>query len=430
MTHRSARPRAQAIALASILALTLAGSVAAAGGPVAAPVRATVADPGTTLTAATSPGATTPATTTPRTTTNAVVAKGLDLVASGLSNPVLVTSARDGSGRLFVVEQTGRIRIIAADGTLLATPFLDLSGSVSKGGEQGLLGLAFHPSYATNGKFYVDFTNAAGDTAINEYRVSSDPNVAARSSGRRILTIDQPYPNHNGGNIAFGPNGYLFIGMGDGGSAGDPGNRARNIDSLLGKLLRIDVNGSTGSRPYRIPASNPYVGRAGRDEIYARGLRNPWRWSFDRATGNLWIGDVGQNRYEEIDRSTSASGRGRGADYGWHVMEGLACYSPSSGCSKAGKTLPVATYSHSAGDCSVIGGFVYRGSVATSLIGRYLFADYCSGRIWSISAGARAPAPRALFLDTALNLTSFGQGQDGELYVTASDGTVRHIVAP
>jgi glucose/arabinose dehydrogenase len=401
MTRRPARPHVPAFALASLLAMTLTGSVIASDRPSGS---SDVAAPQS-------------------------VGPSLDLVASGLSSPVLVTNARDGSGRLFVVEQTGKVRIIAG-GSLLPTPFLDLSSAISSTGEQGLLGLAFPSSYASTGKFYVNFITKSGDTAINEYRVSSDPNVADRSSGRRIITIDQPYPNHNGGNIVFGPNGYLYIGMGDGGSAGDPGNRARNIESLLGKMLRIDVSGTTGSLPYRIPPSNPYVGRAGRDEIYARGLRNPWRFSFDRVTADLWIGDVGQDRYEEVDRSTTTTGRGRGADYGWKVMEGRACYSPSSGCSTAGKVLPVVTYNHSAGDCSVIGGYVYRGSVQTSLMGRYLFGDFCTGRIWSIAAAARAPAARALFLDTNLNVTSFGEGEDGELYVTATDGGVRHVVAP
>lgn len=401
MTNRLARPSLSSLALVAILASTVAGSASASEAP-----RPTAPD-----VAPTAVGS-------------------LDLVASGLSSPVLVTSARDGSGRLFVVEQTGRIRIIDSGGTLLSTPFLNISAGVRSSGEQGLLGLAFHPQYTTNGKFYVNYITKSGDTAINEYRVSGNPDVADASSGRRIMTIDQPYSNHNGGHIAFGPNGYLFIGMGDGGGAGDPGNRARNIDSLLGKMLRIDVNGTSGSRQYRIPASNPYVGRAGADEIYSRGLRNPWRWSFDRKTADLWIGDVGQGRYEEIDRSTTTTGRGKGADYGWKVMEGRACYSPASGCSTAGKVLPVVAYNHSAGDCSVIGGYVYRGTVQTSLIGRYLFGDFCTGRIWSISAGARAPAPRGLFLDTSLMLTSFGEGEDGELYVTATDGSVRHIVAP
>ena len=358
----------------------------------------------------------------------AAVAPSFETVASGLSAPVLVTHAGDGSGRLFVVEQTGRIRIIDGE-TVRPTPFLDLSGSVLATGEQGLLGLAFHPSYETNGKFYVNFITKSGYTAINEYRVSADPNVANRASGRRILSIPQPYSNHNGGHLTFGPNGYLFIGMGDGGGAGDPGNRAQSVNSLLGKMLRIDINGTTGSRPYRVPATNPYVGRAGLDEIYSRGLRNPWRFSFDRATADLWIGDVGQYRYEEIDRSTTTSGRGRGANYGWKVMEGRACYSPSSGCNTTGKVLPVVAYNHSQGDCSVIGGYVYRGPSAPSLVGRYVFGDFCSGRIWSIAQAARAPAGRALVFDTALNITSFGEDEAGDLYVTDAAGGVRRIVA-
>jgi glucose/arabinose dehydrogenase len=357
------------------------------------------------------------------------VANSLEVVETGFSHPVLVTHAGDSSGRLFVVEQTGRIKIIDG-GKVRPTPFLDLSGSVLYRGERGLLGLAFHPSYETNGKFYVNFITKSGHTAINEYRVSSDPDVANRASGRRILTIAQPYSNHNGGHLAFGPNGYLFIGMGDGGGAGDPGNRAQSVNSLLGKMLRIDVNGTSGTRQYRIPATNPYVGKAGLDEIYSRGLRNPWRWSFDRATMDLWIGDVGQSRYEEIDRSTSTSGRGRGANYGWKVMEGRACYSPSSGCNTSGKVLPVVAYNHSKGDCSVIGGYVYRGPSAPSLVGRYLFGDFCSGRIWSIARAAAAPAGRGTFLDTDLNITSFGEDEAGEVYVTDAGGGVRRIVAP
>jgi glucose/arabinose dehydrogenase len=353
----------------------------------------------------------------------------LTAVVGGLSDPVLVTNAGDGSGRLFVVEQGGRIRVIKG-GVLLPTPFLDISDVVSKGGEQGLLGLAFHRDYVHNGRFYVNFTRADGDTAINEYRVSSNPDVAARSTGRRLLTIDQPYDNHNGGGIAFGPNGYLFIGMGDGGGAGDPGNRARNINSLLGKMLRIDVNGTSPGRAYRIPPSNPYVGRAGLDEIYSIGLRNPWRWSFDRKTGDLWIGDVGQYRYEEIDRSTSATGRGRGVDYGWHVMEGRHCYIPSTGCSTAGKIPPVVEYSHSQG-CSVTGGFVYRGHAVPALSGRYVFSDFCSGTIWTISAGARAPASKTVLMDTGLSVSSFGEDQGGELYVVDwAGGTVYRFEAP
>ncbi|MFL5757573.1 MAG: PQQ-dependent sugar dehydrogenase [Chloroflexota bacterium] len=356
----------------------------------------------------------------------------LSLVASGFTKPVLVVGAGDRSGRLFIVEQTGRIRIWKA-GQVLAKPFLDISASVSKGGEQGLLGLAFHPSFATNGKFYVDFTNASGSTAISEYRVSStDRDVADQSTGRRIITITQPYANHNGGNIAFGPDRMLYIGMGDGGGAGDPDNRAQSIGSLLGKILRIDVNGTSGTKRYRVPSDNPYVGRTGADEIWARGLRNPWRWSFDRATGDLWIGDVGQSRYEEIDRArrTSTTLAGRNANYGWRVMEGRHCYNPATGCSTTGKTYPLGEYSHTYG-CAVTGGYVYRGTAYPALAGGYFYGDYCSGRIWSMPANTTAnPAAGVQMLDTDMMITSFGQDDAGELYVVdGPGGRIFEIVA-
>ena len=348
-------------------------------------------------------------------------------VASGFSKPVLVTGAGDGSGRLFVVEQTGRIRVIK-NGTVLTTPFLDVHASISTGGEQGLLGLAFHPSFETNHKLYINRTLPNGDTAINEYRVGSNPDRVDMSTSRRILTIDQPYANHNGGGIAFGPDGYLYIGMGDGGSAGDPQNRAQNLNSLLGKMLRIDVNHRSGGHQYAIPASNPYVGKTGRDEIWSRGLRNPWRWSFDRKLGYLWIGDVGQSRYEEIDRSVrSTHPAGWAKNYGWRVMEGRHCYNPPSGCNKAGKVVPVVEYSHTYG-CAVTGGYVYRGAAYAMLRGGYFFGDYCSGRIWTISAAASSPATRTQLLDTDLLISSFGQDDAGELYVVDHGGQVFKIV--
>ena len=351
----------------------------------------------------------------------------LSTVETGFSRPVLVTNAGDGSDRLFVVEQGGRIKIIK-NGNVLPTPFFDIHGSITSSGERGLLGLAFHPNFATNHKLYVNFTNKNGDTAISEYRVTTNADRVDQSTGRRILTIDQPYPNHNGGNLAFGPDGYLYIGMGDGGSAGDPGNRAQNLNSLLGKMLRINVNGTSGSRQYRIPASNPYVGKPGRDEIWSRGLRNPWRWSFDRQTGNLWIGDVGQRRYEEIDRSYVGSrGAGWGQNYGWRVMEGRHCYNPSSGCNRSNKALPIVEYPHSVG-CSVTGGFVYRGSDYPMLRGGYFFGDYCSGRIWAISATAKSPASRTFLLRPNINISSFGESESGELYVVDHGGRIFRIV--
>jgi len=241
-------------------------------------------------------------------------------VAGGLDAPLLVTSAGDGTRRLFVVEQAGRIRLIRS-GTVLATPFLDISSRISSGGERGLLGLAFHPAYETNRRFYVDYTDLNGNTVVSEFTASSsDPDVVGATSERVLLRIVQPYANHNGGALAFGPDGFLYIATGDGGSGGDPGNRAQSLGTRLGKLLRIDVDTRTGSLRYGIPRTNPYVGRFGLDDIWAYGLRNPWRFSFDRTTGDLWIGDVGQGRWEEIDRATRPSGGGRGRNFGWRVL--------------------------------------------------------------------------------------------------------------
>jgi glucose/arabinose dehydrogenase len=353
-------------------------------------------------------------------------------VVSGLDAPVFVTSPRDGSGRLFVVEQTGRVRVVK-NGVLLATPFIDIRDKLATGGERGLLGLAFHPRYKVNGRFYVYFTRASdGDIAINEYHVSStNPDVATRAYGRRIITIDHPYSNHNGGRIAFGPDGYLYVGTGDGGSGGDPGNRAQSLASLLGKMLRIDINGTAGTRHYRNPSSNPYVGRYGRNEIWSRGLRNPWGWSFDRVTGDLWIGDVGQNRYEEINRSkvsTGTTSRGRGLNYGWRVMEGRHCYRPASGCNKTGKVVPVVEYPHSQG-CSVTGGYVYRGAAVPALAARYVFGDYCTGTIWTIPRNAATPATKSLLMSTGMNISSFGEDQAGELYVLDHGGSLYRFAA-
>ena len=353
----------------------------------------------------------------------------LTSVASGLSSPVLVTHAGDGSGRLFIVEQTGTIRIIKG-GTLLPTPFLSLSASILASGEQGLLGLAFHPQFETNGKFYVYITLRNGNNAVNEYRVEVPGSDTARwQTGRRIMTISHPtYSNHNGGNLVFGPDGYLYIGTGDGGSSGDPFNRSQNLNSYLGKILRINPNNPNvaGTRNYRNPQTNPYVNRTGLDEIWARGVRNPWRFSFDRLTGDLWIGDVGQNRWEEIDVSRAVSGlnAGRGANYGWRLMEGRACFKPATGCTLTGKVRPIAVYSHSLG-CSVTGGYVSRGADAL-LAGGYIYGDFCSGRIWGFDAALASPTP-ALLKDTTLNISSFGEDEAGDLYVVDLGGSVYRL---
>ena len=272
---------------------------------------------------------------------------------------------------------------------------------------------------------------ADGATVVDEYRVTSNPNVVSLGTRRQVLVIAQPYANHNGGGMAFGPDGYLYIGMGDGGSGGDPQDHAQDRTSLLGKMLRIDVNGTAPGKGYRIPATNPFVGQAGADEVWAFGLRNPWRWSFDRVTGDLWVGDVGQNAWEEVDRATAASGGGRSVNYGWDDMEGRHCYEPMSGCLTSGRALPMVEYGHAvdgADNCAVTGGYVYRGVHFPLLRGGYFFGDYCSGRIWVVSATGPAQAVATLLPITAPSITSFGQDEDGELYVVSQDGAIAQIV--
>jgi glucose/arabinose dehydrogenase len=340
----------------------------------------------------------------------------LQLVVGGLRQPLFVIHAGDASGRLFVVEQAGRV-LILKDGALVEQPFLDLGERVRSGGERGLLGLAFHPDFASNGRFFVDYTREPdGATVIAELRATSANPDRAEPQQRVLLTVEQPFANHNGGMIGFGPDGLLYIGLGDGGSAGDPGNRAQNPDQLLGKILRIDVD---DGQPYAIPADNPFAEGGGRPEIYALGLRNPWRFSFDPADGRLWVGDVGQNRIEEIDIVE------RGGNYGWRLMEGRSCYRPASGCERSGLQLPVAEYQHRQGRCSITGGYVYRGSAVPELVGTYLFADYCSGEIFRLRQGEAS-----VLLDTDLRIASFGEDATGELYVVDLGGAVYRIVGP
>src|SRR6267142_6533183 len=283
----------------------------------------------------------------------AQLALGFESVATGLSSPLGVVHAGDGSGHLFIVEQTGRIRI--HDGPQVqADPFLDVTTLITCCGERGLLGLAFHPDYATNGLFYVHYTNTAGNTAVARYRVSADPNVADPASAQVLLNVTQPpFTNHKGGQLAFGPDGFLYIGLGDGGSGGDPFGNGQSLQTLLGKMLRIDVDSTDPGLQYAIPADNPFAAGGGRPEIWAYGLRKPWRFSFERGTGRLFCGDVGQDKYEEIDILQS------GGNFGWNVMEGMHCYNPASGCNKSGLILPIAEYDHNEGD-AVIGGYVYK----------------------------------------------------------------------
>lgn len=350
-------------------------------------------------------------------------------VAGGLSQPVLVTNAGDGSGRLFVLERAGRIRVIDSAGNLLPVSFLDISSIVgASGSEEGLLGLAFHPSYESNGLFFVAYTNLSGDLVLAKYSVSADPNVANPASAAILLTIPHPgNSNHNGGMLAFGNDGYLYWSTGDGGGAGDVPNNAQNTNSLLGKILRLDIN--SGS-PYAVPLDNPFVGVSGvRGEIWGYGFRNPWRFSFDRATWDMYVGDVGQGAREEIDfESASATG---GLNYGWRVMEGTLCYNPSSGCDTSGKVLPVTEYVNNSATCAVTGGYVYRGSLSPQMTGIYFYGDYCSGEIWGLVQQSPGVWVSTLSVDTSFFISSFGEDEAGELYLTDyASGTIYRIVGP
>jgi hypothetical protein len=354
----------------------------------------------------------------------ALAAIQLQPVLTGVSSPLYVTSARDGTNRLFIVEQGGVIKLLQP-GATTPTVFLDITSKVLSppNSEQGLLGLAFHPQYATNRRFFVNYTRQTdGATVIAEYQTSSsDPNVA-NTAETVVLTIPQPFSNHNGGMIEFGPDGFLYIGMGDGGGANDPDNRAQNINDLLGKMLRIDID--TPGVPYSSPPSNPFFGATpGFDEIYAIGLRNPFRFSFDRGTGQLFAGDVGQNAMEEIDIITL------GGNYGWRLFEGTLCtgLGPAP-CAGGGFTFPINEYDHAAGRCSVIGGYVYRGSRSTFSAGAYVFGDFCTGEIFQLFPAANGGV-RTVPLDTPLSISSFGEDEAGEIYVVGLGGTVDRLTS-
>jgi glucose/arabinose dehydrogenase len=348
-------------------------------------------------------------------------------IASGLSFPLYLTAPAGDLSRLFIVEKTGGIRIVK-DGILLPDPFLNISGQVSGEMEQGLLGLAFPPDYATTGRFVVHYTDTAGDTRLSVFHVSSNPDIADGSSEQVILTADQPFSNHNGGQIAFGPDGFLYLGLGDGGGSNDPGGRGQDLSELLGSILRIDVQSGTS---YTVPPDNPFVGQqpAKRPEVWSYGLRNPWRFSFDRANGDLYIADVGETTLEEIDVAAAADGGAKGVNYGWSIMEGGQCLGGGQ-CDQAGLTLPTGQYSHADG-CSVIGGYVYRGSALPALQGVYFFGDFCERWVRSFRYAARTATELTEWptLRTASSLTSFGEDAAGELYVLESSGRVSRIVA-
>jgi glucose/arabinose dehydrogenase len=346
-------------------------------------------------------------------------------VLSGLNSPVDLQNAADGSGRLFVVEQQGQIRIVS-NNSLVPTPFLDITSLVDFGGEKGLLGLAFHPAYSQNRRFFVNYDRVVSgqmQTVIAEFQTSaSNPNQADPNSQRILFTVNQPFPNHKGGQLAFGPDGFLYIGLGDGGSAGDPLGNAQNRQVLLGKMLRIDVDHTSPGLQYAIPSDNPFLNGVDRGEVWAYGLRNPWRFSFDVPSGRLFVADVGQDKFEEVDILQ------KGGNFGWNIMEGLHCFKPSSGCNMTGLILPITEYDHSQGD-AVIGGYVYRGPAIPRLSGTYLFSDFESGTIWGLTENSTGQWTRSQLIAGGRNISSFGRDEAGELYVLDYSGSLLRITA-
>lgn len=347
----------------------------------------------------------------------------LQSIVSGLSSPVDFQSSKDGTGRFFIVEQGGTIRIVKGK-KLLAAAFLDIHTIIESGGEKGLLGLAFHPQYKTNGRFFVNYTRRVSgqlQTAIAEYHVSSnDPNLADPNSGQVLLFFDQPFDNHKGGQIVFGKDGFLYIATGDGGSGGDPQGNGQKLSTLLGKMLRIDINSGA---PYTIPPDNPFVGVGGaRGEIWAYGFRNPWRFSSDMKTKRIFIGDVGQGNWEEVDILS------KGGNFGWNIMEGNHCYPPGANCNSNGLIPPISEYDHSQGN-AIIGGYIYRGKAIPALAGMYVFGDFGSGQIWTLQENPPGTWTRAPLLNAGFNISAFGRAGNNELYVLNYGGTLYKLVA-
>lgn len=348
------------------------------------------------------------------------------LVADGFDSPIGIVSANDGTGRLFAWEQSGKIWVIK-DGEVSLDPFLDigilLPADVIKGGytEQGLLGVAFHPQYTDNGLFFLHYSDVKGNTTIARYKVSSDPEKADSAGAQIVLSVNQPFPDHNGGQIAFGPDGYLYIGLGDGGNPDDPLRNGQNMDTLLGKILRLDINGT----PYKVPEDNPFVNQSGaKPEIWASGLRNPWRFSFDRQSGDLYIGDVGQWDYEEVNFQPAGQG---GQNYGWSAYQGMHPHIKQTiPVDESSLTLPILEYAHTEG-CSVTGGYVYRGAALPAMNGIYLYGDYCNGRIWAAVHNSDGTWQNYLWMQTKFVISSFGQDDSGELYLTDYKGGIYQL---
>ncbi len=350
-------------------------------------------------------------------------------ILSGFKRPTFVTgNGVAGDERLFVVEKGGLVRIVK-DGAIVPMPFLDVTSLVAtSGNEQGLLGMAFHPEFETNGRFFIAYTGitaGAGDNTVSEYRVSAgNADLADPSTGKILLAIPDFAGNHNGGMLAFGPDGYLYFGTGDGGQSGDPRKNGQNTEALLGKMLRLDVDEVPAGAKYGIPASNPFANGGGAAEVWAYGLRNPWRFSFDRETGDLFIADVGQNKFEEVNFQPADSKGGE--NYGWNIVEGAECYA-DSGCDKTSSVAPVATYDHGKG-CSVTGGYAYRGAEYPEIAGMYLYADYCSGTVWSLIRGENGTFSISVLLEGVDSVTSFGEDNAGEMYAVDDDGNLRKLV--
>ena len=401
--------------MVTLISAVLIAACSPSASPSASPAASTVPTPASTTVAGSA--AASPA---PSTASGAFDPSGFTVdvavAVSGFDSPLDVTNAGDGSGRLFVVEQAGRIRLVKG-GALVERPFLDITGRIASGGERGLLGLAFHPDYPKDPRFFVNYTDRDGNTVVSQFTVSgADPDLGVPGSEVVLMHIAQPFENHNGGAVVFGPDGMLYIATGDGGSGGDPQGNGQRLDTHLGKILRIDVNVAPGSSiAYQVPADNPFVTTAGaKPEIWFYGLRNPWRIRFDRETGDLWIGDVGQNAWEEIDVARAGQ---KGLDYGWNIMEATHCFNPSSGCDQTGLTLPVAEYDHDLG-CAVIGGVVVRDPSQGRLNGGYLFGDACSDNLWLMDPAGDQLRKAALVAKMGRTLSSIGEAEDGSVYAT------------
>lgn len=354
------------------------------------------------------------------------IAITLEPFANVPGGPIAITAPDDGTRRLFVAAQDGKIWVVKSDGSVLPDPMLDIGGLTSTGFEQGLLGLATHPTYPTDPRIFINYTNTEGDSVVASATIDpNDPNRLDESTLTKILFVDQPYENHNGGSVQFGPDGDLYLSFGDGGSGGDPRGNGQNLQQLLGKILRIDINGGAAAGPYRIPSDNPHATGGGEPEIWLWGLRNPWRMSFDRATGDLWIGDVGQEAWEEIDVARQGT---KNLNFGWNVMEGSHCFNHRT-CATEGLTFPVSDYGRDLG-CTVIGGYVYRGKQTQFLDGAYVFADYCSGRIMALDAASDGLTPPVqVGMGPEGQISAFGESADGELFVTTLDGHVWRVAA-